>query len=363
MAVQRVHNFNPGPAVLPESVLQEAGENLLSLGKTGIGIMEHSHRGKDFEAIIQTAEKDCRELLNIPDNYTVLFLQGGATLQFSMVPMNLLGAGQVADYIVTGGWSEKAVKEAKKVGEIHIAADTKDTNHNRIPKPGEIKLSSNPAYVHFTSNNTLFGTEWSGEPTGADGILVCDASSDMMSRPLPIKKYGLIYAGAQKNLGPSGVVLVIMRSDWLSRCSDKLPTYLNYSVHAKEKSLYNTPNTFGIYLMGLVFKWMKQQGGLTAIERNNREKAKMIYDAIDANPNFYKGHAQKDSRSMMNLTFRLPNEELETKFADEAKKAGMIGLKGHRSVGGMRASLYNACPLKSVQTLAEFMKDFAKKNG
>ncbi|MCG3138598.1 MAG: Phosphoserine aminotransferase [Phycisphaerae bacterium] len=363
MTTARLHNFNAGPAVLPVPVLEEARDNMLSLGKSGIGIMEHTHRGKDFEALIQTAEKDCRELLAIPDQYQVLFLQGGATLQFSMVPMNLLGSGQVADYIVTGGWSEKAVKEAKKVGEVHIAGSSKESNFDRIPKMDQIKYSANPAYVHFTSNNTLYGTEWSTEPTGADGLLVCDASSDIMGRALPVKKYGLIYAGAQKNLGPSGVVLVIMREDWLARSKDTLPTYCNYAIHAKEKSLYNTPNTWGIYIMYLVFRWMKQQGGMAVIEKHNRDKAGLIYNAIDSSKGFYRGHAQPDSRSLMNITFRLPSEELENKFAEEAKKAGMVGLKGHRSVGGMRASTYNALPRQACDVLAAFMKDFASRNG
>ena len=262
MASKRIHNFSAGPAVLPVPVLEEARENMLSLGDLGMGIMEISHRSKQFSTIIDEAEADLRELLNLPSDFHVLFLQGGATLQFSMVPMNMLGPNQTADYIVTGVWSEKAAQEAKKVGEVNIAADTKANNHNRIPQPGEIKLSKSPAYVHFTSNNTIFGTQWSAEPAGADGLLVVDASSDILSRPRTMDKYAVIYAGAQKNLGPSGLALVIVRDDLLSRSADSLPTYLNYKIHAKSKSLYNTPNTWGVYLMGLVFKWIKAQGGL-----------------------------------------------------------------------------------------------------
>ncbi len=362
MASKRIHNISAGPAVLPVPVLEEARENMLSLGGLGMGIMEISHRSKQFSAIIAEAEADLRELLNLPTHFHVLFLQGGATLQFSMVPMNLLGSNQTADYIVTGVWSEKAAKEAKKVGEISIAADTKGDNHNRIPQAGEIKLSKSPAYVHFTSNNTIFGTQWSAEPQGADGLLVVDASSDILSRPLAIDKYAVIYAGAQKNLGPSGLALIIVRDDLLSRSSDSLPTYLNYNVHAKTKSLYNTQNTWGVYLMGLVFKWIKSQGGLKAMEEANRAKAGLLYDAIDGS-DFFRGHAEPESRSLMNVTWRLPTEELEAKFVSDAEAAGLSGLKGHRSVGGLRASIYNACPRRAVEDLVAFMNVFESKNG
>ncbi len=362
MATKRIHNFSAGPAVLPVPVLEEACENMLSLGDLGMGIMEISHRSKQFSAIIEEAEEDLRELLNLPAEFHVLFLQGGATLQFSMVPMNLLGPNQTADYIVTGVWSEKAAKEAKKVGEVNIAADTNADNHTRIPKPGEIKLSKSPAYVHFTSNNTIFGTQWSAEPQGADGLLVVDASSDILSRPMTIDKYAVIYAGAQKNLGPSGLALVIVRDDLLSRSSDSLPTYLNYKIHAGKKSLYNTPNTWGVYLMGLVFKWIKAQGGLAAMEAANRAKAGLLYDTIDGS-DFFRGHAEPESRSSMNVTWRLPSEELEARFVLEADAAGLSGLKGHRSVGGLRASIYNACPRRAVEDLVAFMSDFESKNG
>lgn len=360
---KRMHNFSAGPAVLPVEVLEEARDNILSLGDLGMGIMEISHRSKEFTRIIEQAEADARELLAVPSNYHILFLQGGATLQFSMVPMNLLPKGQTADYIVTGVWSEKAVKEARKVGEVHIAADTKSTNHNRIPAAREIKLSKNPAYVHFTSNNTIFGTQWPVQPTGADGLLVVDASSDIMSRRVDVGKYGLIYAGAQKNLGPSGVTLVIIRDDLLARSGDSLPIYLNYKVHAQEKSLYNTPNTWGVFLMSVVFKWIKRQGGLAAMEKLVRERAGVLYDAIDRSDGYYRGHAQRDARSLMNVTWRLPSEELEAKFASGAEGSRLSGLKGHRSVGGLRASLYNACPMQAVKELVSFMDEFRRKNG
>ncbi len=362
MASKRIHNFSAGPAVLPVTVLEEARENMLSLGDLGMGIMEISHRSKQFSTIIDEAEADLRELLNLRSDFHVLFLQGGATLQFSMVPMNMLGPNQTADYIVTGVWSEKAAQEAKKVGEVNIAADTKANNHNRIPQTGEIKLSKSPAYVHFTSNNTIFGTQWSAEPAGADGLLVVDASSDILSRPRTMDKYAVIYAGAQKNLGPSGLALVIVRDDLLSRSADALPTYLNYKIHAKSKSLYNTPNTWGVYLMGLVFKWIKAQGGLQAIEEANRAKAGLLYDAIDGS-DFFRGHAEPESRSLMNVTWRLPTEELDARFVSAAEAAGLSGLKGHRNVGGLRASIYNACPRRAVEDLVTFMNEFESKNG
>jgi phosphoserine aminotransferase len=278
-----------------------------------------------------------------------------------MVPMNLLGAGQTADYILTGSWSEKALAEAKRVGKTHVAATTKATNFNRIPSAGEIKLSGSPAYVHFTSNNTIFGTQWTAEPDAGGAPLVCDASSDIMSRPLDVKKYAMIYAGAQKNLGPSGVTLVIIRKDLLERSTDALPIMLNYKLMAAEKSLYNTPPTFGVYLLGLVMKWLKRNGGLKAMHERNVAKAGKLYAAIDGS-DFYRGHAEPDSRSMMNVTWRLPSEALEKKFADEALAAGMSGLKGHRSVGGIRASIYNAFPPAGVDTLVAFMRDFEKRN-
>jgi phosphoserine aminotransferase len=303
-----------------------------------------------------------RELLGVPENYRVLFLQGGASLQFSMVPMNLLPAGGSADYIVTGAWSKAAVKEAKKVGGVNIAATTEPENFTRIPRQDELQLQGSAAYVHFTSNNTIFGTEWRAEPEVGDVPLVCDMSSDFMSRPIDVSRYGLIYAGAQKNIGPAGLTAVIVRDDLLARRPEGLPTMLDYSVHAAKESLYNTPPAFAIYIAGLVMKWIKGLGGLDAVRRINEEKGGLLYDAIDAT-DFYRGTAEVESRSLMNVTFRLPSEELEKKFVAEATAAGLDGLKGHRSVGGLRASIYNAFPVDGVRALVDFMKEFERANG
>ena len=362
MSVERAYNFSPGPAMLPVSVLEEARENMLSLAGSGVGICEISHRSKEFSAIIEQAEADLRALLNMTDDHSVLFLQGGATLQFSMAAMNLLGEGQVADYILTGGWSKKALAEAKKVGEVHVAASTEQESFRRIPGPEEIRLSRSPAYVHFTSNNTLFGTQWREEPPAGGAPLVCDASSDILSRPLDISKYALMYGGAQKNLGPAGVTLVIIRRDLLERSEDSLPVLLNYKKMVEGKSLYNTPPAFGVYLVGLVAKWLRANGGLAEMHRRNQEKARLLYEALDANP-FFRPHAAKDSRSLMNLTWRLPTEELEAGFVAEATANNMRNLKGHRSVGGLRASIYNAFPKEGVEALVSFMTDFAAKHG
>jgi phosphoserine aminotransferase len=359
---ERIHNFSAGPAVLPEPVLRKAQDALWNAAGSGIGIMEHSHRGKVFDRIINEAEAACRSLAGIPDNYRVLFLQGGASLQFSMVPMNLLGPDRTADYILTGVWSQKAIKEAKQVGKTHVAATTEKTNFDRIPVASEIHYSSNPAYVHFTTNNTIYGTQWRTEPPVPGGVpLVADTSSDMYSRPIDVSKYGLVYAGAQKNLGPSGVVLVIIRDDLAEAGPNSLPTMLQYRTHVAEKSLYNTPPAFGIYVMGEVFKWIQEQGGLKAMAEQNEAKARLLYDYLDAS-DFFRGTAQVDSRSRMNVCFRAPTEELEAKFVSEAGKRGLDGLKGHRSAGGMRASIYNACPRRSVEALVSFMKEFERAN-
>jgi phosphoserine aminotransferase len=358
----RIFNFAAGPAVLPLPVLEEAQRDLVALPGVGMSVLEISHRSKTFDDIIQSCEADIRKLASIPENYHVLFLQGGASLQFSMVPMNLLPAGGSADYIVTGSWSQKAVKEAKRVGTVNIAATTESENFNRIPRQDEIKLNEAAAYVHYTSNNTIFGTEWQYMPDLGTNPVICDASSDIFSRPIDVARHALIYAGAQKNLGPSGVTLVIIRDDLVKRSPATLPTMLNYGVHAENKSLYNTPNTFGIYLMRLTMKWLQANGGLEGIARVNERKAAKLYAEIDRT-GFYRGHAQKDSRSRMNVTFRLPNEELEKKFAKEATAAGLDGLKGHRSVGGIRASIYNAFPEEGIDTLVQFMKEFEGKNG
>lgn len=352
----RIWNFSAGPAVLPEPVLDAARRDIWNVAGSGIGVMEHSHRGKVFDRIIQEAEANCRALAGIPDDYEVLFLQGGASTQFALIPLNFLPAGATADYVVTGVWSEKAVKEARRIGTVHEAASSKDRNHCYIPATQA--WSAAPAYAHFTSNNTIYGTQWRHEPS-APAPLVCDASSDIFSRPFDVSRYGMIYAGAQKNLGPSGVVLVIIRKDLVERGSDALPTMFQYRTHAKEQSLYNTPPTFGIYVMGEVFKWIQQGGGLAAMDERNRAKAALLYDYLDASE-FFRGTADADSRSLMNVCFRAPSEELETEFIAEATRRGLDGLKGHRSVGGMRASIYNAMPTRGVEALVAFMKEFER---
>ena len=360
--VHRIFNFSAGPAVLPLPVLEEAQRDLVALPGVGMSVLEISHRSRAFEDILARTEADVRALGNVPSNYKVLFLQGGASLQFSMVPLNLLGEGQSADYIITGGWSQKALKEARRVGPIRIAGTTESENFSRVPRQDELTLDPDAAYVHMTSNNTLVGTEWNSEPEVGNVPLVADTSSDMFSRPIDVSKYGLIYAGAQKNLGPSGVTLVIIREDLLARSSKSLHTMLSYAVHAENGSMYNTPPCFGIYLMGLVMKWALAQGGLDAMAARNAHKAGKLYAEIDLS-GFYAGTADKGSRSMMNVTFRLPSEELEKKFVKEATAAGLDGLKGHRSVGGIRASLYNAFPEEGVDALVQFMQEFEAKNG
>jgi phosphoserine aminotransferase len=360
---ERIYNFSAGPAVIPEEVLKEAQENLFSLPGVGMSVLEISHRSKTFDAIHAEASQNLRALLGISADYEILYLQGGASLQFSMVPLNLMPPKNKADYIITGAWSKKALKEAKRVGTVNVAASTEAENFKRIPKQSELKLDPDASYVHFTSNNTIFGTEWSSEPEVGKVPLVCDASSDILSRKIDVNKYALIYAGAQKNMGPSGVTFIVIRKDMLERSSDNLHTMLNYKIHVENNSLYNTPSVFGIYIIQLVGKWLLKNGGLDAMYKTNVEKANFIYNVIDNSGGYYKGHADKDSRSLMNLTFRLPNEDLEKKFIAEATAADFNGLKGHRSVGGLRASIYNAFPKKGCEDLAEFMKEFQKKNG
>ena len=360
---KRIYNFAAGPAILPEPVLKEAQEQLWALPGVGMSILEISHRSKTFDKIIAEAKDGLKSLLGINDNYELLFLQGGASLQFSMVPLNLLVKNKKADYIVTGSWSKKAVKEAKRVGTVNVAASTEDGNFKRIPKQVELKLDPGADYVHFTSNNTIYGTEWQAEPEVGNVPLVCDASSDILHKKIDVNKYALIYAGAQKNIGPSGVTLVILRKDMIERSADSLHTMLNYKIHVENGSLYNTPNTFGIYIIALVTKWLKGLGGLDGMYKINKEKADVLYNCIDESGGFYKGHADKDSRSLMNITFNLVTEELEKKLIGEATAAGFDGLKGHRSVGGLRASVYNAFPKKGVEDLVSFMKDFQRKNG
>jgi phosphoserine aminotransferase len=358
----RIFNFSAGPAVLPEEVLREAQEHLLSLPGVGMSVLEISHRSKPFDEIIEGCEADLRKLGGIPDGHRVLFLQGGASLQFSMVPMNLLSKEGSADYIVSGVWSQKAVKEARRVGAVKIAATTEGESFKRVPRQDELSLDPNAAYAHYTTNNTIFGTQFHYRPDVGNVPLIADASSDIFSEPLDVARYALIYAGAQKNLAPAGLTLVIIRDDMLQRTPSSIPTMLQYSIHAENKSLYNTPPVFAIYIMRLVLRWLLKQGGLAAVAKINQRKAGKIYAEIDRT-GFYKGHAAQDSRSNMNVTFRLPSEELEKKFAKEATAAGLDGLKGHRSVGGIRASIYNAFPEAGVDGLVRFMRDFEAKNG
>jgi phosphoserine aminotransferase len=359
---ERIFNFSAGPAVLPVPVLEEAQRDMLSLPGVGMSVMEISHRSKTFDDIIARTEASLRELLGIPQNYHVLFLQGGASLQFSMVPMNFLPPDGSAEYVITGSWGKKALKEAKKIGGVNVAATMADGGFTRVPSREEMSLNPHAAYVHMTSNETIEGVQWKREPAVGEVPLVVDSSSDILSREIDVNKYALIYAGAQKNMGPSGVTLVILREDLLQRVPENLPTMLDYRIHAENKSLYNTPNTWGIYIMGLVCKWLQDQGGLAGMERANEEKAQFLYDAIDAT-DFYRGHADIDCRSPMNVTFRLPTEELDKKFVAEATAQGLDGLKGHRSVGGIRASIYNAFPRAGVEALVSFMKDFERRNG
>jgi phosphoserine aminotransferase len=360
--LKRAYNFNPGPGVLPLEVLQQAQSELLDFKGTGMSVMEISHRSKEFEEVIQTAEADLRELLAIPSNYKVMFLQGGAHLQFAMIPMNLRASGSSADYIVTGSWGKTAMKEAQKLGTTHAAGNTEADGFKGFPE--KLDLDAKAAYLHYTSNETIHGVEYFSEPTPPEGVpLVCDASSDFISRPIDVSKYALIYAGAQKNAGPSGVTIVIERDDMIERTPANLPVMLDYKILANSGSLHNTPPSFAIYIVGLVLKWAKKIGGLSAIEKTNRTKAGLVYAAIDQSGGFYRGHAKPEARSLMNIPFRLPTEELEDTFAKDAKKNNLIGLKGHRSVGGMRASLYNAMDVAGTQELVKFMKEFQKKNG
>jgi phosphoserine aminotransferase len=359
---ERIYNFSAGPAVLPLPVLEEAQRDMIALPGVGMSVMEISHRSKTFDEIIHGAEQGLRELMGIPENYKVLFLQGGASLQFSMIPINLLPEGQTADYIITGSWGKKALKEAKRVGTTSVVADTADSRYSRTPEQHELKLSADAAYVHLTSNETIEGVEWKQLPDVGDVPLISDASSNILSRPEPVEKYALIYAGAQKNMGPSGLTVVIIREDLLARAPSGLHTMLDYRTHVENGSLYNTPNTWGIYILNLVCKWLKGKGGIEGMHRENEAKARLLYDAIDAT-DFYRGHAAREARSLMNVTWRLPSEDLEQQFVKEATAAKLDGLKGHRSVGGLRASIYNAFPREGVEALVEFMKEFERKNG
>lgn len=357
----RVLNFYPGPATLPLTVLQTAQQELLNYRDEGLSVLEMSHRSKTFDSIVSEAVLAIKQIMGFDDDFTVLFLQGGATAQFAAVPLNLVQKGKPALYINTGSWSKKAISEAKKLGIEHqVIASSDAKNFSYIPT--DFKVDPNASYLHVTSNNTIFGTQWQEYPDTGDVPLIADMSSDFYSRKFDPRKFGLIYAGAQKNAGPAGVTIVIVRNDLLERSHDDIPTILNYQIFAGKNSLYNTPNCFGIYLVGLVMRWILDQGGIEKVEQTNNQKAGMLYNTLDSS-DFYRPTADKNSRSMMNITFRLSSEELEKKFVSEATDAGLVGLKGHRSVGGIRASLYNAMTLEGVKTLVEFMKAFEKKNG
>lgn len=360
---ERIYNFSAGPSVLPLPVLEKAQAELLSLGGSGMSIMEMSHRSDRFEAILAGAESGIRDLLGLPANYRVLFLQGGASMQFSMVPMDLLGSSATADYIITGVWGVKAEAEARKFGKVNTIFTTKESGFRSVPSNEVLDFSKDAAYVHYTSNETIEGVEFDYDLDAGGIPVVCDASSNILSKPIDIEKYAMIYAGAQKNIGPSGVTVVIIRDDLLQNIPDGLPTLMDYRSFASADSMPNTPNTWGIYLIGLVCEWLKAQGGVKGIAAINKIKAETIYSAIDRSEGFYKGHADIAARSLMNVTFRLADKELEAKFVSEAEAIGLDGLQGHRSVGGIRASIYNAFPVDGTTRLAEFMDEFAAKNG
>jgi phosphoserine aminotransferase len=358
----RIFNFSAGPAVLPETVLQQAAAEMLDWHGSGMSVMEMSHRGKEFIAIHARAEADLRELMGIPENYKVLFLQGGASAQFAVVPMNLLRGKTKADYVNTGQWSKKAISDAKKYCKVNVAASSEADNFTRAPKQSEWKLDPDAAYVHITTNETIGGVEFHWVPDTGDVPLVADMSSHILSRPMDVSRYGLIYAGAQKNIGPAGVTIVIVRDDLLGQALPITPTVFDYKVQADNDSMSNTPATYGIYVAGLVFQWLKKQGGLTKMEQINRAKAAMLYDYLDQTE-FYLSPVAKDDRSLMNIPFTLRNADLDKAFIQETEAAGLTQLKGHRSVGGMRASIYNAMPVEGVQTLVTFMREFERKNG
>ena len=362
---KRVFNFSAGPAVLPLPVLETVRDEMLCLPGAGASILEISHRGKPFKEILAAAEANVRKLLGISDDYAVLFLQGGSRLQFSMIPLNLLTEEQPsADYIISGSWGNHAIKEARKHGTMHVAWDGADDGYRKLPESGAVKCSSSPAYVHFTSNETIEWVQFADEPDVGDAPLACDASSDFLHRPIPVDRYALIYACAQKNAGPAGVTLVVMRRSLLERSRDDLPGYLNYKTHDNAGPLANTAPTFAIYVVKLVTEWLLNDiGGLEAMHQLNREKAKLLYDQIDARSDFYQGHADPSCRSLMNVTFRLPSDELTERFLAGAAERGLEALAGHGSVGGIRASVYNAMTREGVETLAEYMADFGAKVG
>ncbi len=357
----RAWNFGAGPGALPEEVLGWIREDMPVYKGSGASIMEHSHRGKVYMAVHAEASANVRKLLGVPDDYAVLWLQGGATGQFAMIPMNLLGERQSADYTHTGEWAGKAISEAKVIGAVNVVADSSADRPCRMPKPAELRWSPAAAYAHITTNETISGTQWPAMPE-TPSPLIADMSSDILSKPVDVRKFGLLYAGAQKNIGPAGVALVILRKELAARASARTPKFFRYTTHIENDSMYNTPPTFAIYVCALVTRWLLARGGLAEVAKVNAQKAKLLYGAIDAS-SFYKPAAAKDSRSVMNVTWRLPSEELEKKFVKESETAGMMGLAGHRSVGGLRASLYNACTLQAVQALVSFMKEFERKSG
>jgi phosphoserine aminotransferase len=361
---KRVFNFAPGPAVLPLPVLEEAQRDLVALPGVGISILEISHRSPKFQEIIDQAEANLRKLLTIPDNYRVLFLQGGAQLQFAMIPMNLLhGSGRSADYVLTGSWAKTAMKEARTQGGVRVAWDGEPTKYRRYPRQDELNLDSTAAFVHVTSNETIQGIQLKAEPNTGDVPLVCDASSDFLCRPLPIPRYGILYACAQKNAGPAGVTIVIIRDDLVQKSADGLPAMLSYKVMTEGKSLHNTPPSFAVYVVKLVTDWLLRDiGGLDKMHSVNQQKAALLYEAVDKSNGFYRGHAEPESRSIMNVTFRLPSADLEAEFLKQAKQRDLYELKGHRSVGGCRASIYNAMPIEGVQALRDFMLEFCGKH-
>ncbi|MFV8826903.1 3-phosphoserine/phosphohydroxythreonine transaminase [Alkalihalobacterium sp. APHAB7] len=356
--MERAYNFNAGPSALPLEVLKRAQDELVNFKQTGMSVMELSHRSKEYDEVHTQAQSMLKELLQIPNDYEVLFLQGGASLQFAQIPMNLLKEGKIGNYVLTGSWSEKALKEARLIGETFIGASTKEQGYRSIPNVEEISINKNDAYLHVTSNNTIYGTQWHQFPEFENTSLIADMSSDILCRPIQVENFSMIYAGAQKNLGPSGVTVVILKKQLIENSRQDIPSILRYSTHADANSLYNTPPTFAIYMLAKVLEWVKEQGGVQTVEKRNIEKAKLIYDAIDESNDFYCGHAEKDSRSLMNITFNLPSEELNKKFLAEAKAAGFVGLNGHRSVGGCRASTYNAVPVEACEALRKFMITF-----
>lgn len=359
--MSRVYNFSAGPSMLPYEVLKKAASEFLEYGSSGQSVMEMSHRSKEYKAIIDDAEATLREIMNIPDNYTVLFLQGGASTQFAMIPLNLMTKNKKADYIITGQWAKKACKEGARYGAVRAVASSEDETFSYIPKGFEKKLDPEADYVHICMNNTIYGTKWHEIPDTGDVPLVADISSCILSEPIDVSKFGVLYAGAQKNVAPAGLTIVIIRNDLIGNAMEITPTMLNYETHSSNGSMFNTPPTYNIYIAGLVFHWIKEIGGLEAIGEINKKKAKLLYDFLDSSK-LFKGTVKKEDRSLMNVPFVTGNEELDAKFVKESSMAGFINLKGHRSVGGMRASIYNAMPIEGVEALVEFMKKFEEEN-